>query len=95
MNELKRKELEQLKDYCKKYIEKMYGLKNDYIKKTKITKNGLFIYGHKVYAPGYNEIYTIYTFINWYDCNDFEHIGDLLDHFVLDCKRLRDYEEVK
>lgn len=86
----KRKELEELKEYCKNYINREYGLKNNYIRKTRITKNGLFIYGHKVYAPAYNEIYDIYTFINWYDSNDYQHITDLLDHFVLDCKRLKE-----
>lgn len=86
----KRKELEELKEYCKNYINREYGLKNNYIRKTRITKNGLFIYGHKVYAPRYNEIYDIYTFINWYDSNDYQHITDLLDHFVLDCKRLKE-----
>ena len=86
----KKKEIEELKKYCYKYIEREYGRKNNYIRKTRITKNGLFIYGHKVYAPGYNEIYDIYTFINWYDSNDYQHITDLLEHFVLDCKRLRE-----
>lgn len=91
--DLKRKqELEDLKEYCINYINRQYGLKNDYIKKTKITKNGLFVYGHKVYAPYYNEVYTIYTFISWYDSNDYEYITNMLDHFVLDCKRLNEYK---
>lgn len=63
---------------------------DNYIKKTKITKNGLFIYGHKVYAPILNDTYTIYTFISWYDANDYEHIRLTLDHFVLDSKRLKE-----
>lgn len=88
----KQKELETLKQYCYNYINQQYGLKNDYIKKTRITKHGLYIYGHRVYAPGYSEVYTIYTFINWYDSNDYEHIKALLDHFVLDCKRLKDFD---
>ena len=85
-----KEDLEELKDYCYKYIEKEYGRKQDYIKRTRITKNGLFIYGHKCYAPGYNLVYTIYTFISWYDSNDYEHINNMLDHFVLDCKRLKE-----
>ena len=85
-----KKELEELKDYCYKYIEREYGKKQNYIKKTRITKNGLFIYGHKVYAPGYNRYYDIYTFINWYNSNDYEFITNMLDYFVLDCKRLRE-----
>lgn len=88
----KRKELEELKEYCKKYIEREYGRKNNYIRKTRITKNGLFIYGHKVYAPGYNEIYDIHTYISWYENNNYNYINELLDTFVLDCKRLRECE---
>lgn len=85
-----KKQLNELKEYCYKYIEAQYGKKQNYIRKSKITKNGLFIYGHKVYAPGYNRIYTIYTYINWYNSNDYSYINDLLDHFVIDCKRLRE-----
>lgn len=87
---MKNKILEDLKKYCIDYIKKQYGEKNEYIKKTRTTKNGLFIYGHKVYAPAFNEIYTIYTFINWYDINNFDFINSMLDNFVLDCKRLRE-----
>ncbi len=83
-------ELEELKKYCYKYIEREHGTQQNYIKKTRITKNGLFIYGHKVYAPGYSLYYDIFTFISWYDSNDYEHINALLDHFVLDCKRLKE-----
>jgi hypothetical protein len=88
----KRKELEELKDYCKNYVNIKYGKENNYIRKTRITKKGLFIYGHKVYAPEYNEVYDIYTFINWYSSNDLVHVVSLLDHFVLDCKRLKEEE---
>lgn len=87
---MKNKILEDLKKYCIDYIKKQYGEKNEYIKKTRTTKNGLFIYGHKVYAPAFNEIYTIYTFINWYDINNFDFINSMLDNFVLDCKRLKE-----
>lgn len=92
MNEHIKKDLEILKDYCYNYIEREYGKRQNYIRKTRITKYGLFIYGHKVYAPILSEKYTIYTFINWYDSNDFEHIQNMLDHFVLDCQRLRESE---
>ena len=92
-NRLK-KELENLKEYCINYVNTQYGVKNDFIRRTKITKNGLFIYGHKVYAPGYSRIYDIYTFISWYDSNDYSYINDMLEHFVLDCKRLREYPGV-
>lgn len=85
-----KEDLKNLKDYCYSYVNRMYGEKQDYIKRTRITKNGLFVYGHKVYAPGYNLYYDIYTFISWYDANDYEHITSMLDHFVLDCKRLRE-----
>ncbi len=87
---MKNKILEELKKYCIDYIKKQYGEKNEYIKKTRITKNGLFIYGHDVYAPAFNETYTIYTFINWYDDNNFDFINSMLDNFVLDCKRLKE-----
>lgn len=92
MNSLLKKDLLDLKNYCIDYIEKQYGVKNKYIKKTRITKNGVFIYGHKVYANGYGMNYTIYTFINFYDSNNYEFINMLLDNFVLDCKRLKDCE---
>ena len=84
------RDLEMLKEYCYLYIKKQYGEKQNYIRKTKVTKNGLFIYGHKVYAPAYNEKYTIYTFISWYDSNDYSYIDSMLEHFVLDCERLNE-----
>lgn len=85
-----KKDLEELKKYVKSYMTRAYGEKNDYIKSMKTTKNGLFIYGHKVYAPGYSLIYKIHTYISWYDCNNYQFINDLLDNFVLDCKRLKE-----
>ncbi len=85
-----KKDLQDLKDYCYKYVEREYGKKQNYIKRTRITNNGLFLYGHKVYAPGYNLTYTIYTFISWYDSNDYEYITNMLEHFISDCKRLRE-----
>lgn len=88
---MNKKELEMLKEYCYSYLQKNYGIKNDYIKKTRITKNGLFIYGHKVPSPMYG-VYQVYTFINWYDSNDYEFINNMLEHFVLDCKRLIECE---
>lgn len=87
---MKNKNLEDLKKYCYSYIEKNYGIKQDYIRKTKTTKNGLFIYGHNCYSPLFMEKYTIYTFINWYDSDDYKYIDDILEHFVLDCKRLKE-----
>ena len=92
MDERIKKELEDLKDYCYKYIEREYGRRQNYIRRTRITKNGLFVYGHKVYAPGYNLYYDIYTFINWYDSTNYQHIQDLLDNFVLDNNRLIECE---
>ena len=85
-------DLQELKDYCYKYIEREYGKQPDYIRSTKITKNGLFIYGHKVYAPGYSITYEIHTYISWYEVNNYQFINDLLDNFVLDCKRLKECE---
>lgn len=90
MNNKIKNELEELKTYCYEYIKETYGTKQDFIKKTRITKNGLFIYGHKVYAPGYSLTYDIFTFINWYESNNYRFINDLLDQFVMDCKRLRE-----
>ena len=93
--DLRKKELEELKQYCYNYIEREHGKNNNYIKRTKITKNGLFIYGHKVYAPLYMQVYNVYTFISWYDTNDYEYINNMLEHFVLDCKRLNEYREMR
>jgi len=87
-----KKDLESIKDYCYKYIERQYGINQNYIRKTKITKNGLFIYGHKVYAPGYSLTYDIHTYISWYESNNYSFINDLLDTFVSDCNRLRESE---
>ena len=89
MNNYVKKTLEDLKKYCHIYLDMEHGT-DKYIKKTKITKNGLFIYGHKVYAPILNDTYTIYTFISWYDADDYEYIKKVLDFFVLDCKRLKE-----
>lgn len=86
----RRKDIEEIKDYCYKYIEREYGKKQNYIKKTRATKNGLFIYGHKVYAPAYCLTYDIHTYISWYDSNNYGFINDLLDNFVLDCQRLKE-----
>mgnify|MGYP003299506394 CR=1 FL=1 len=85
-----KKDLEELKKYCIAYVDKTYGVNNNYIRKMKATKNGLFIYGHKVYAPGYSLIYTIQTYISWYENGNYNYINDLLDNFVLDCKRLNE-----
>lgn len=85
-----KKDLEDLKDYCYKYITTNYGVKQTYLRKSRITKNGLFLYGHKCYAPAYNMYYDVYTFISWIDANNYSFINDMLDTFVLDCKRLRE-----
>jgi len=85
-----KKDLEELKKYVKNYMVKTYGEKNNYIKSMKTTKNGLFIYGHNVYAPGYSLKYKIHTYISWYENNNYQFINDLLDTFVLDCKRLKE-----
>lgn len=87
-----KKDLEELKNYCYKYIEREYGKRQNYIRKTRMTKNGLFIYGHKVYAPGYSLYYDIHTYISFYDNTNYEFINNMLDNFVLDCKRLRESE---
>lgn len=86
------KDLKDLKEYCKNYIAREYGRQNNYIKSMRVSKNGLFIYGHKVYAPGYSIIYKIHTYIAWYESNNYEYINTLLDNFVLDSKRLRECE---
>ena len=88
-----KKDIEMLKDYCKKYINTAYGVNNNYIRSMKASKNGLFIYGHKVYAPGYCLTYKIHTYISWYELGNYGYINTLLDNFVLDCKRLRESDE--
>lgn len=85
-----KKDIEELKKYCTKYIENKEGKNNNFIKKMRATKNGLFIYGHKVYAPGYNFTYTIYSFINWYESGHYSYLNDMLDYFIADCKRLKE-----
>lgn len=55
-----------------------------YIRKTRITKNGLFIYGDK-YVTSSGDTYPIYTYISKEDINETNHILDLLDSFV-DCE---------
>lgn len=87
-----KKDLKELKKYVKQYIIRAYGEKNDYVRGMKATKNGLFIYGHNVYAPGYCLKYKIHTYISWYESNNYSFINDLLDNFVLDCKRLKECE---
>ena len=86
----RKNDIKAIKEYCYQYLKRQYGEKQDYIKKTKATKNGLFIYGHKVYAPGYSLIYDIHTYISWYESNNYAFINELLDNFVLDCKRLKE-----
>ncbi len=85
-----KKDLEDLKEYVKKYMWWKYGDNGNFVKSMKTTKNGLFIYGHKVYAPGYSITYKIHTYISWYESNNYSFINDLLDNFVLDCQRLRE-----
>ena len=84
-----KKDLKELKEYCKQYIETQYGKNNNYITSMKSSKNGLFIYGHKVYAPGYNLTYKIHTYISWYENNNYKYINELLDNFILDHNRLK------
>ena len=85
-----KKDIEEIKKYCKDYIDLHYGSNNNYIRGMRTTKNGLFIYGHNVYAPGYSLKYKIHTYISWYESNNYSFIQDLLDNFVLDCKRLKE-----
>lgn len=86
----KRDDIEAIKEYCIKYLNTYYGINNNYIRGTRTTKNGLFLYGHKVYAPGYSLTYKIETYISWYESNNYQYINELLDQFVLDSKRLRE-----
>ena len=90
MVQRKKEDLEWLKKYCYQYLEREYGKRQNYIRKTKITNNGLFIYGHDVKSPCYG-IFHIYTFINWYNSNDYSFINCLLDHLVLECNRMREF----
>lgn len=63
-----------------------------YIKKTRITKNGLFIYGDK-YKTSSGDVYPIYTYISKVDIHETNYILDILDAFV-DCEErlVKDYE---
>lgn len=70
-------ELNELKKYCYDYIKEKYGEKQNYIRKTRITKNGLFIYGC---------IFYIYTFISRYDSSHRVYVNETLDYFVEECK---------
>lgn len=67
----------------KYYIIKNYG---NYITKTRITKNGLFIYGGN-YKSSYGK-HTLYTFISSYDKDNKEYIDSMLKTFINDVKRL-------
>jgi hypothetical protein len=65
----------------------------DNITKTKITKNGLFIYGG-YYKTSSGEQHPIYTYISKLELNDFKgsinYIIDLLETFVDEVERLRE-----
>jgi hypothetical protein len=65
----------------------------DSITKTKITKNGLFIYGG-YYKTSSGEQHPIYTYISKLELNDFKgsinYIIDLLETFVDEVERLRE-----
>ena len=58
-----------------------------YIKKTIITKNGLFIYGDK-YKTSSGDVFPIYTYISKIDINETSYVLDLLDAFVDNEERL-------
>lgn len=65
----------------------------DNITKTKITKNGLFIYGG-YYKTSSGEQHPIYTYISKLELNDFKgninYIIDLLETFADEVERLRE-----
>lgn len=82
--------LTELKAYCYNYIQLHYHAANDFIKGARITKNALYIYGHNVYAPILSDTYTIYIIIPWYDAKDYEYINTLLEHFVKNCRTLKE-----
>lgn len=58
-----------------------------YITKTRITKNGLFIYGG-YYSTSYGEKHPVYTYISNYDKSNVNYILDLLDTFAEEVERL-------
>lgn len=66
---------------------------NNHITKTKITKNGLFIYGG-YYKTSSGEQHLIYTYISKQELNNYEKnvnfIIDLLEAFVDEVERLRE-----
>lgn len=74
--------MEKLKKYCYEYITEKYG--KDYIKTSRITKNGLFLYGKN----------KKYTFISKYDKENKEYINDLLEIFTNE-QIIGDYENNK
>lgn len=65
----------------------------DNITKTRISKNGLFIYGG-YYKTSSGEQHPIYTYISKLELNDFKgsinYIIDLLETFVDEVERLRE-----
>lgn len=78
------KNLQDIKQYCKDYIEKTYG--HQYVEKTRISKNGLFIYGGKYNHQGKD--YPVYTYLCMYDVDKEWYIKDALDCFVAECQTL-------
>lgn len=66
---------------------------NNHITKTKITKNGLFIYGG-YYKTSSGEQHPIYTYISKQELNNYEKnvnfIIDLLETFIDEVERLRE-----
>lgn len=65
----------------------------DNITKTRISKNGLFIYGG-YYKTSSGEQHPIYTYISKLELNDFKgsinYIIDLLETFIDEVERLRE-----
>lgn len=65
----------------------------DNITKTRISKNGLFIYGG-YYKTSSGEQHPIYTYISKLELNDFKgsinYIIDLLETFVDEVERLKE-----
>lgn len=59
------------------------------ITKTRITKNGLFIYGG-YYKTSFGEKQPIYTYISKLELNNINYIIELLETFVDEVERLRE-----
>ena len=91
----KKQELKNLKAYCINYIEKKSPYKCQYLKTTRISKNGVFIYGKKYYTPRFFQVYNAYTYISYEEKYNVDYVNGLLDTFIEECKNLEKESYIK